>query len=108
MGLFNAGKETEPKSAPEAVAAATPEMKVPEQLKKETGIAPVEKPTLPARSPIKEIGEEEVKVEIPTNMDKLERLAKGKSDDSSTWFGKFWMRMIKVFKKAGKKFFFKS
>lgn len=102
------GKETEPKFDREVVVETPPEMKVSEKLQKDTGIAPVQEPTIPSKSPVKKVGEEETSVEIPTSMDQLERLSKGNADDSSTWFAKFWKRMVKVLTRAGKKFFFRG
>lgn len=36
-----------------------------------------------------------VTIQIPTEEEKLETLAKGSPSDSSTWFAKFWKRVVK-------------
>jgi hypothetical protein len=39
----------------------------------------------------------EIKIELPASVESLKSTSKGSSDDSLTWFAKFWLR---IFKKA--------
>jgi len=36
-----------------------------------------------------------VSIELPKITSKLEELSKGSIDDSVTWFGRFWLRIVK-------------
>jgi len=84
------------------------EIQVPESLSK-TGIEKVEtayKATVQddQGSPIVQTpATKQISIQIPQDVDSLESSAKGKISSSLTWFGRFWLRMIKKALFLGKK-----
>jgi hypothetical protein len=43
----------------------------------------------------------EVTITIPTEMEKIEQLSKGSTDDSITWWAKFYVRSVAIALKKG-------
>jgi len=80
---------------PEGVVETTPEMAVPQQLQKDTGIEPVKEPTIPPGLPVKEVGKEKIEVEIPDEKI-LKAWQKAKPKESKRWLAAFFERLKKM------------
>lgn len=102
-----ANPEVRPYVPPEGVVERPEEIQIPEQMEKETGVAPV--PTYPetlrrgskitAQTVVDQPGE--VVISGVASEEELKRLEKGKTDDESTWRGIFSLYRIKKAIKKG-------
>jgi len=89
-----------PEEGPKDVEVRAEQMEIPPEIERATGAKPTQyKPPKPptddsGQPMVQPADDQKSSVIIPASQSQLTTMSKGDPDDSSTWFGKFWLRMI--------------